>query len=146
MQKIICLIVLFVGISVSAQEIQLSWQQDINTAKEMAKSENKLVLIYFTKSDCQLCQQFYSDFFKQEKFKKLSNNFVFLMLDGSNQDNKTTDLDVIKERRLAMKYNKESKFPAVLIVDTEGKEKGDIMNSTSSEAINDYWNFLETLK
>ena len=146
MRKILFSIVVFISISASAQEVQLSWQKDLNTAKNVANAENKSVLIYFTKSDCATCQQFYNDFFKQDEFKKLSDSFVLVILDGSNQDIQSTDLNVIKQRRWAMHYNKALNFPAVLTIDSEGREKGDLMTSTSPDAIEAYWNFLETLK
>lgn len=146
MQKIICFIAFFVSISLSAQEVQLSWKKDLNTAKELAKVENKPVLIYFTKSDCDSCQQFYNDFFKQEGFKSLSDHFVLAIVDGTDEDIQSNDLNIIKQRRWTVHYNKESKFPAVLAIDTEGHTKGEIMTSTTPDAIEAYWNFLETLK
>lgn len=146
MQKFIFLFIISLNLSVVAQDVQLSWKKDFNIATELAKAENKPILIYFTKDNCIDCQQFYSNFFKQETFKKLSENFVLLMLDGSNNDLKTTDLDIIKQRRLIMHYNKSSKFPSVLVIDSNGQEIGDSCVSTSENSILEYWSFLETLK
>lgn len=146
MHKILFFITFIISISVSAQEVQLSWQKDLTIAKELAKAENKMVLIYFTKSDCETCQQFYRDFFKQEEFKRLSDAFVLVLLEDSNKDIQSNDLNLIKQRRWAMHYNKSSTYPAVLLIDNEGQERGDLMTSTTREAIETYWNFLDTLK
>lgn len=146
MQKTILFLALIFSVSVSAQEVQLTWQKDFNLAIEMAKSENKPVLIYFTKNDCEPCQKFYSDFFKQDTFAKISEDFVLLMLDGSNQDMKTTDLAIIKQRRMAMHYNKASMYPAVLAVDKDRMELGEMLTAADQNAIENYWTFLETIK
>lgn len=146
MQKTILFLALIFSVSISAQEVQLTWQKDFNLAIEMAKSENKPVLIYFTKNDCEPCQKFYNDFFKQDAFTKISDDFVLLMLDGSNQDIKTTDMAIIKQRRMAMHYNKVSIYPAVLAVDKERMELGEILITGDQNAIENYWTFLEALK
>lgn len=132
--------------SMTAQEVQLSWQKDFNVATELAKSENKQILIYFTKTDCSPCSQFYTDFFKQDAFKNLSDNFVLLMLDGSNNDNDSTDLAIIKQRRLIMHYNKTFSFPAVLLIDSDRKAIGELFTSTDDTEITSYLNFLQTIK
>ena len=133
------------SLSLSAQELQLSWQKDFTEATEMAKAENKFVLIYFTKADCAACQQFYLDFFKQEDFEKLSNKFVFLLLDASNADTKTNDIALMKQRRLIGHYNKVSQFPAVRVLDSNHKEIGELFTSKDTADIATYWSFLETL-
>lgn len=146
MQKTILFLAFIFSVSISAQEVQLSWQKDFNLAIEMATSENKPILIYFTKNDCESCQKFYNDFFKQDTFAKISDNFVLLMLDGSNQDIKTTDMAIIKQRRMAMHYNKASIYPAVLTIDKDKTELGAILTTSDQNAIENYWSFLETLK
>ncbi len=130
----------------SAQEVQLPWKKDFNIATELAKAENKPILVYFTKNDCESCMKFYTNFFKQETFKNLANDFVFLMLDGSNNDIKNTDLAVIKQRRLVMHYNKSSIFPSLLVLDNVGQQLGEPLLATDATAIESYINFLETLK
>ncbi len=146
MQKTLLILSFIFSVSSVAQDVQLTWQKDINLATEIAKSENKAVLIYFSKNDCEACQIFYNDFFKQEAFKNMADNFVLLMLDGSNQDIKTTDLTIIKQRRLAMHYNKASNFPAVLTIDKDKMEIGEILTTVDQESIQNYLAFLQTLK
>lgn len=146
MRTYILIVTLFFSLSLAAQEVQLPWQKDFNVATELSKSENKPILVYFTKTDCNTCLQFYTDFFKQEKFKGIANNFVLLMLDGSNNDIESTDLSIIKQRRLVMHYNKSSTFPAVLALNSDGQELGEPFTSTDATAMANYLDFLKTLK
>jgi thioredoxin-related protein len=145
MRNYLLLLSLCLGLSMTAQEVQLSWNKDLNVATELAKTQNKPILVYFTKTDCDACSHFYTAFFKQEAFKKLSNNFVLLMLDGSNNDINNTDISVIRQRRLVMHYNKSSTFPALLTLDSDRQETGELFSSTDEASISNYLNFLETL-
>lgn len=146
MRQALLVLTFIFNISTSAQDVQLTWQKDMSLATEIAKSENKPVLIYFTKNDCQVCQTFYNDFFKQDTFKKIADHFVLFLLDGSSEDMNTNDLTIINRRRLAMNYNKSSSFPAVLTIDKDKMEIGEILTAIDQESIQKYWSFLETLK
>ncbi len=146
MRRFLFILAVCFSLSITAQEVQLSWKKDFNEASELAKSENKDILVYFTKNDCEACLEFYTKFFKQDAFKTIADNFVFLMLDGSDYDIKTTDLNVIKQRRLSMHYNKSSTFPSVIALDSNGKELGQPLLTTDDAAIENYLTFLNTLK
>ncbi len=146
MRRYILIATLCFSLSMVGQEVQLSWNKDLNVAIELSKSENKPILIYFTKTDCSACLQFYTGFFTLQTFKDLSNDFVLLMLDGSNNDIKNTDLSIIKQRRLVKHYNKDSRFPALLALNSEKQELGALFTSVDDASINSYLNFLETLK
>lgn len=146
MRIVLIILTLCFSLSVAGQEVQLSWKKDLNIATELAKSENKPILIYFTKSDCSACSQFYSDFFKSENFKTVSNDFILLMLDSANNDVDNTDFAVIKQRRLVLHYNNTLTFPAVLLVDSDRQELGPLFTSTDKTAIANYMNTLKTIK
>lgn len=146
MRNYILLAALCFSLSTVGQELQLAWKKDFNVANELAKSQNKQILVYFTKSDCSDCVEFYTNFFKKDDFKNVSNKFVLLMLDGSNNDINSTDLTVIKLRRMVMHYNKALIFPAVLVLDSDRKPLGEFFSSTDENSIAEYMNFLETLK
>lgn len=130
----------------SAQEVQLAWQKDFNIATELAKSESKPMLVYFSKSDCKECVQFYTNFFKQKAFKELVDDFVLVMLDGFNTDMNNNDIEVLKHRRLVMHYNKNLTFPAVLTLNNERQEIGEIFTSLNAEDMTTYINLLKTFK
>jgi thioredoxin-related protein len=146
MRYYILFLTLCFSLSLCAQEVQLSWNKDYNVATELAKSESKPILVYFTKSDCKACLEFYTDFFKQDAFKSISDDFILLMLDGSNNDIKNTDMDIIKKRRLVMHYNKALIFPALMALNNEGKELSDLYTSKDLADMATYFTFLKTLK
>lgn len=146
MQQLFFVFTVCFGLSMTAQEVQITWQKEFNVASEMSKSENKPILVYFTKEDCSSCLNFYTDFFKQEAFKSIADNFIFLLIDRSSDVSKTNNIAVMKKRRWAMHYNKGSKFPAVLILNAEAKEMGTIFTETDAASITTYLSFLATLK
>ncbi|HLT32377.1 MAG TPA: thioredoxin family protein [Aquaticitalea sp.] len=145
MRNYLFVLTMFFSLSISAQEIQLSWKKDFNVAREQAKSENKPILVYFTKTGCEGCQEFYTEFFKQKDFTLLADDFVLLMLNGSDHNENTTDISIMTQRRLTMHYNKASSYPALLVLDPLGKEIGDILTSTDKTATASYLEFLKTL-
>ena len=146
MRKYLLLLFICFGLSMSAQEVQISWNKDITISKALAKSENKPILMFFTKNDCESCMQFYTNFFKSETLKNQIDNFVFLMVDGSNNDTNTNDLSVIKNRRLVNLYNNSQTFPSVVILDSDGRTMGEPLLSTDASAIDTFINFLDRLK
>lgn len=146
MQKYLLLLSLCFGLSMSAQEVQISWNKDITISKALAKSESKPILMYFTKNDCESCMNFYANFFKSDKLKNQINDFVFLMVDGSNNDINSTDLSVVKNRRLVNLYNNSLTFPSLLVLDSNGQTMGEPLLSTDESAINTFMNSLESLK
>ncbi|MCB0373299.1 MAG: thioredoxin family protein [Muricauda sp.] len=145
MKRGILYIVFVFSVSIYAQDVQLHWQKDLVTATELSKIENQPVLVYFTKDDCKSCQQFYSNVFKSDAFKSIANNFVYLMVDGSNQDIKSTDINVIKQRRLIIHYNKTNSFPAVMALDKNGDIIGEPLTKVDGESITAYLTYLKTL-
>lgn len=146
MRTYLAILTLCFSLSMAAQEVQLSWIKDFNVATETAKAENKPILVYFTKSDCSACLQFYTDFFQRETVKDLSNDYVLLMLDGSNKDMKSTDMAVIKQRRLVMHYNKSLTFPAILVINSDRQKLGELFTATDEASIANYITTLQSLK
>lgn len=134
------------GLSMAAQEVQLSWNKDLNIATELAKSDNKPILVYFSKSDCSACSQFYSNFFQRDDFKNILNDFILLMLESPDSDINNTDLSVIKQRRLVRHYNKSSIFPAVMVLNSDRQELSELYTSTDETSIVNFMNILESLK
>lgn len=132
--------------SMTAQEVQLSWNKDYYVASALAKAESKPMLVYFSKSDCKPCLKFYTDFFKKDAFKGIANDFVLVMLDGSNNDINDRDIEVMKLRRLVMHFNKEQTFPAVRALDSNGQELGVMFTSLEESEMTSYINYLQTIK
>ena len=146
MRTYILVLTLCFSLTMASQEVQITWNKDLTVAKELAKSQNKPILVYFTKADCTPCQQFYGNVFKQKDFMDISNDFVLLMMDGTSSDVNSTDLEIIKRRRYIGHYNRTNTYPALLVLNSDGIEVSDPLLTTDQVAIDAYVSQLKTLK
>ena len=146
MRNFIILLTLCFGLSLKAQEVPLSWNKDFNVALELAKQENKSILIYFTKPGCKECLEFYTEELAQSDFKAVADKYVLLMMEGSNNTSKNVGINEIKQRRLVQHYNKTMTFPAMLVVDTNKQEVGTPLTSTDDTSVAQFFDFLKTTK
>jgi thioredoxin-related protein len=71
------------GCSKSAANDGLSWESNLETALQKAKTENKAVLVNFTGSDwCQWCIKLSNEVFSQPDFEKYAEeNLILVKLD-----------------------------------------------------------------
>jgi len=107
---------------------RLNWIKDFDKAKEIAKKENKPILIFFTGSDwCGLCKLLDKDFFESEKFKKIAKEKLVLY---KADFPRRTDLVSEKQKKTNQKLDKiysksrgKRVFPSIIITDSNGKEK-----------------------
>ena len=76
MKKIFYILLIFSFVTTNAQidkSIDLNWHTNFDEAKQMANSQDKLILIYFTGSDwSQPCKLLNQDFFYTEKFQQIA--------------------------------------------------------------------------
>ena len=145
MRNVLFAIAILFSLSVCAQNKQLSWKKDLNVATELSKSENKPMLVYFSKTNCNDCQQFYNDFFKQPEFDAVADRFVLVMVDGSDLTTKTNNIEVLKQRRLLQHYNPSSTFPAILALNHNKELLGELYTSKDKNDMANYLAFIKTL-
>lgn len=95
------------------------WETEVDAAVEIAKKENKAVLLEFTGSDwCPPCMMMTKAVFSKKEFvKKASEDFVLVHLDFPNGDPELKK----KNQPVAEEYEIEG-FPTVILLDSEGKE------------------------
>ncbi len=95
------------------------WETDVDAAIELAKKENKSVMLEFTGSDwCPPCIMMKKKVFSKDEFvTAASKNFVLVHLDFPKGD---PDL-AKKNEPFAKKYEIEG-FPTVILLNSEGKE------------------------
>ena len=95
------------------------WLTDVDKAIELAKKENKAVMIEFTGSDwCPPCIKMKKEVFSKEEFlKAASEKFVLVHLDFPRGDEELRE----KNQPMAEKYKIEG-YPTVILLDSEGKE------------------------
>jgi thioredoxin-related protein len=100
------------------------WHDDVEKAVEIAKAENKLLLLDFTGSDwCPPCIKLDEEIFSKEEFTKAaSEHFVLVKLDFPN----AIELpEKIKQQNAdwAKKYSVQG-YPTVFLIDSQGKPFG----------------------
>ncbi len=119
--------------SVNAQDDdsknELNWISNFETAKTIAKEENKPILIFFTGSDwCGICKMLDKDFLSSDKFKEIAKEKLVLYkadfprrTDLVSEEQKTINI------QLDNKYSKtrhKRAFPTLVFVNANGEELG----------------------
>lgn len=62
----------------------LTWQTDLEDAKQMAKYHDKLIFLFLESRTCFYCPKLKEEIFNQPEFqKKIKENFIPLILDNS---------------------------------------------------------------
>ena len=101
------------------------WLNNLDTAKEVAKKEHKLILLNFSGSDwCIPCIRLHEEIFNSESFiRYAANNLVLVNVDfprkNKNQLSKTQQK--INDA-LADRYNPAGSFPLTLLLDNDGNK------------------------
>ncbi len=95
------------------------WETEVEAAVEIAKKEDKAVMLEFTGSDwCPPCMMMAKKVFSKKEFvEAASKDFVLVHLDFPNGDPELKE----KNQPYAEKYKIEG-FPTVILLDSEGKE------------------------
>ncbi|MGZ6254778.1 MAG: protein-disulfide reductase DsbD family protein [Candidatus Chromulinivorax sp.] len=92
------------------QDVSIDWQPNYRIALDLAKENNKLLLIDFWAQHCTICKAIDKKVFHNEQFyKALSNNIVFVKIDATHTDN--------SEYQHARKLYKVYAQPTILLVD-----------------------------
>ncbi|PZR76385.1 MAG: thioredoxin family protein [Chthoniobacterales bacterium] len=116
-------LVLLAFFSASGVVSAAGWQTDYAKALELAKAENKRVLLDFTGSDwCGPCIQFKKMVFSKPQFSTYAaKNLVLVEVDYPQQ--KKLSAAVVKQNeRLAKEYGIDVKgYPTVVLLDPNGK-------------------------
>ncbi len=99
----------------------LNWHTDLNEAINLAKKENKVVLINFTGSDwCQWCKKLNDEVFSKNEFEEFAGkNLVLVKIDfprNIEQSNSTKYYN----QQLATMYGVDG-FPTIILLDKNGQ-------------------------
>ena len=104
------------------------WLKDYEKALEQANEKNRPVLLFFSGSDwSQSCIMLSKEVFETEHFRAYAQrNLVLLKADfPRRKKNRLRRRQRKHNEMLAEKYNQNDIFPLVVILDTEGKVKGE---------------------
>lgn len=120
---IIILVFLLTITTLSAQE----WLSDFETAKEIATTKNKNIVLVFQGSDwCAPCIKLDKEIWSTKEFKNYATvNFVLLKVDFPRKNKNKLDPNQQKKNNSLMeKYNKNGFFPYVVVLDKNGNVLG----------------------
>ena len=125
-------IVLFQLNTLSAREKEaskLNWIADFENAKQIAKTENKPIMIFFTGSDwCGICKMLDKDFLSSEKFINIAKEkLVLYKADFPRRTDLVSDIQKQINISLDKKYSKtrnKRAFPTIVFINADGIELG----------------------
>jgi thiol:disulfide interchange protein len=116
----------FAVVTSGCAETPKGWETEVEVALEIAKKENKAVMLEFTGSDwCPPCKMMKKKVFSKEDFvSKASEKFVLVELDFPKGDEALAE----KNRPYQEKYEVEG-YPTIVLLDSEGKVFGKFIAS-----------------
>lgn len=103
------------------------WTTDYPKALAEGKAQKKMVMLDFTGSDwCEWCIKLKKEVFSQPKFKEYAaKNLILVELDYPND--KPQSIEIKKQNSaLLNKYNSEGIFPAIIVLNSDGKRIGEL--------------------
>ena len=117
---VIITVILSLGCSNTPASDSLEWKTNVEEAVQIAKKENKAVLINFTGSDwCKWCFKLNDEVFSQAEFEKYAaENLVLVKIDFPRSVQQTNETKMYNQT-LAQKYGIQG-FPTILIMDNAG--------------------------
>jgi thioredoxin-related protein len=124
MKKLLFSLSLLMAIHLGAAE--LNWLTSVPEAQKKAKAENKMVLLDFTGSDwCGWCIKLKKEIFDTKEFAEYAkDNLVLVEIDFPQRKQQSDDLK--KANAALQKQYKVRGFPTLIILDSEGKQLGEL--------------------
>jgi thiol-disulfide isomerase/thioredoxin len=104
----LALLTVIIGLGIDSSA-QINWVHDENTARLLAFSENKLIVMDFWAVWCGPCRTMDKTMWSKVEMAEISKNFIALKV------------DVDRDRALAMKYSASS-IPKIVIINAAGEK------------------------
>lgn len=122
-----------------------TWLTDHKQATEIAKKDQKPILMLFTGSDwCGYCMKLDKEFFSQQDFKEFAQSDIVLLEVDFPKNKKLDATTTAQNKKLAKKYGIRG-YPTIYIVDADGEViyqtgYGEFVKAKSAE------NYIKILK
>lgn len=100
------------------------WHTNLDEAKQLAKSQNKMLFVDFTASWCPPCQMYIEEVFPTNAFKKAAEDYILVKIDTDEQG------------ELANKFGV-SGIPDIRLMDPNGKEIAKVVGFKGADIIKD---------
>ncbi len=129
MRKYALITILFVLIINTARLSAQEWRTDWDTAKVEAEQANKKLILVFSGSDwCIPCIKLEKEIWENSSFIQYAEqHYVLFRADfPKRKKNKLPETIQQLNDRLASEYNPKGYFPLVVVLDTQGKVKGQL--------------------
>ncbi len=119
--SLILLSAILIGCSKSGAKDNLNWQDNLETALQKAKQENKAVLVNFTGSDwCIWCKRLSNEVFSKSEFEKFADdNLILVKIDFPEKIKQSVETKMYNNQ-LAQRYNVQG-YPTVLLFNSRGE-------------------------
>jgi len=110
-----------IGCSKGGSNDNLNWEENLETALQKAKAENKAVLVNFTGSDwCQWCIKLSDEVFSKSEFEDYAeDNLILVRLDFPRSIEQSAETKLYNNQ-LAQRYGVQG-FPTILLFNSQGK-------------------------
>jgi len=117
----VLLIAVLIGCSKGGSNDNLNWEDNLETALQKAKAENKAVLVNFTGSDwCQWCIRLSDEVFSKSEFEDYAeDNLILVRLDFPRSIEQSTETKTYNNQ-LAQRYGVQG-FPTILLFNSQGQ-------------------------
>jgi thioredoxin-related protein len=113
---------ILIGCSKSGAKDNLNWQDNLETALQKAKTENKAVLVNFTGSDwCVWCQKLSTEVFSKSEFEDYAkDNLILVKLDFPRNIEQSAETKMYNNQ-LMQRFGVEG-FPTILLFNSQGQK------------------------
>ncbi len=118
---VVLLMMIFAGCKSSTTNDDLNWQENLESALQQAKQENKAVLVNFTGSDwCIWCKRLSDEVFLKSEFENFADKKLILVkLDFPRSIEQATETKIYNNN-LAQRFGVQG-FPTILLFNSAGK-------------------------
>ena len=117
--SILAAFLFFIGCSTEAKD-NLKWYDSVEKAVEVAKKENKSILVNFTGSDwCIWCKRLSAEVFSQKEFADYANKNLVLVKIDFPQNIQQSEATKAYNNQLAQVYRIEG-FPTIVLLNKSG--------------------------
>ncbi len=102
----------------------IHWHNNLDEAKQIARTEHKYILLNFSGSDwCGPCMRMHNEIFEAEVFKNMADTQLVLVNADfpRKKKNQLSPKQQAINNKIADQYNAQGKFPYTVLLDTNGK-------------------------
>ena len=118
---LLILLMTLIGCNQKTAKDNLDWEENLETALQKAKQQNKAVLVNFTGSDwCIWCKRLSDEVFSKSEFEDFAKEKLILVKLDFPRDIEQSEETKIYNNNLAQRYGVQG-FPTILLFNSSGQ-------------------------